>query len=248
MSAGIFPDTNPGRTLQRKVVRVLAMGQILGGIGTGATMSLGAMLVTDVSGSAAWSGMSMTMGALGAALLAVPLARLAQAKGRRISLSTAAWIAVAGGVVVIASAGVGIFPLLLVGMVLMGSGSALNLQARFAATDLACEATRGRDLSRVVWSTTIGAVIGPNLFGPGEKVGEAMGMPPFTGGFIIGGIAQLLGAAVYLIGLRPDPLLIAAGSPDVAEGIPLRAEGTSVGVCACCDLRRPQNVRCSPWL
>ncbi len=171
----------------------------------------------------------MTMGALGAALLAMPLAHLAQAKGRRISLSTGAWIAVLGGVVVIIAAGVRSLPLLLVGMVLMGSGSALNLQARFAATDLASEATRGRDLSHVVWSTTIGAVVGPNLFGPGESLGESMGMPPFTGGFIIGGIAQLLGAAVYLGGLRPDPLLFAAKGQRTAGGIQPQTDGTSVG-------------------
>ncbi|KUM36438.1 MFS transporter [Arthrobacter sp. EpRS71] len=229
MSADTFPETDRSRTVQRKVVRVLALAQILGGIGTGATMSLGAMLVTDVSGSAAWSGMAMTMGALGAALLAVPLARLAQTRGRRISLSTGAWIAVLGGVVVIIAAGVRSLPLLLLGMVLMGSGSALNLQARFAATDLAAEASRGRDLSRVVWSTTIGAVVGPNLFGPGESLGEIMGMPPFTGGFIIGGIAQLLGAAVYLVGLRPDPLLIATQARDAVGGIQSRTDGTSVG-------------------
>lgn len=141
-------------------------------------MSLGAMLVVEVSGSAASSGMAMTTGALGAALLAVPLARLAQAKGRRISLSTGAGIAVAGGPIVIASAAMTNLPLLLVGMILMGSGSALSLQARFAATDLAAEATRGRDLSLVVWSTTTGAVAGPNLFGPGEGLGQVMGMPP----------------------------------------------------------------------
>ncbi|MDI3243195.1 MFS transporter [Arthrobacter sp. AL08] len=229
MSADTFRDTNPARTLQRKVLRVLAIAQILGGIGTGATMSLGAMLITDVSGSSAWSGMAISMGAMGAALLAVPLARLAQAKGRRISLSTGAWIAVAGGATVIVSATITNLLLLLVGMTLMGSGSALNLQARFAATDLATEATRGRDLSLVVWSTTIGAVAGPNLFEPGERLGHVMGMPPFTGGFIIGGIAQLLGAAVYLIGLRPDPLLTVAKAHSAGGASVRRTQRTSVG-------------------
>lgn len=229
MSADTFPNTNPARTLQRKVLLVLAIAQILGAIGTGATMSLGAMLVVNVSGSAAWSGMAMTMGALGAALLAIPLARLAQAKGRRISLSTGAGIAVAGGVIVIGSAAMTNLPLLLVGMILMGSGSALSLQARFAATDLATEATRGRDLSLVVWSTTIGAVAGPNLFGPGEGLGQVMGMPPFTGGFIIGCIAQLLGAAVYLIGLRPDPLLTAAKAHSAETASLHQAKRTSGG-------------------
>lgn len=229
MPADTFPDTNPARALQRKVLSVLAMAQILGGIGGGATMSLGAMLITDVSGSPAWSGMAMTMGALGAALLAVPLARMAQAKGRRISLSTGAWIAVAGGGIVIVSAAMSFVPLLLAGMTLMGSGSALNLQARFAATDLASETTRGRDLSLVVWSTTFGAVIGPNLFGPGERLGRVLGIPPFTGGFLIGGIAQLLGAVVYLVGLRPDPLLTAAKAHSAHGGSLHQGEKPSGG-------------------
>ncbi|WP_432506104.1 hypothetical protein [Kineococcus arenarius] len=66
----------------REQVRALAAGQVLGGLGAGATLSLGALLVTEVSGSPASSEMAATTATLGAALLAVPLARLAQ-PGRR---------------------------------------------------------------------------------------------------------------------------------------------------------------------
>ena len=215
---GRAPGAAPaGDHLRRRVVRVLAAGQVLGGLGGGATLSLGALLLTEVSGSAAWSGMAATMATLGAALLAVPLARLAQARGRRVSLSTGAVVAVAGGGVVVAAAVVGSLVLLLAGLLLMGAGQALNLQARFAATDLATAATRGRDLSLVVWSTTVGAVAGPNLFEPGEAVGRGLGLPPFTGGFVISGVAQLLGAVVYLVALRPDPLLAATAAAAAAE-------------------------------
>ncbi len=95
------------RDLQRRVVRVLAAGQVLGGLGAGATLSLGALLITEVSGSPAWSGMAATTATLGAVLLAVPLARLAQARGRRTSLSTGALIAVLGGVLVVTAAVLG---------------------------------------------------------------------------------------------------------------------------------------------
>src|SRR5680860_1383311 len=53
--------------LQKRVVRVLVAGQILGGIGMGATLSLGALLAAELSGSSAWSGMAATMSTLGAA-------------------------------------------------------------------------------------------------------------------------------------------------------------------------------------
>ncbi|WP_432543943.1 MFS transporter [Kineococcus sp. SYSU DK002] len=212
MSASTPVQRPDHRDLQRRVVRVLAAGQVLGGLGTGATLSLGALLITDVSGSPAWSGMAATASTLGAAALAVPLARLAQARGRRTSLSTGALLAVLGGGTVVAAAALGSFPMLLVGLLLMGSGQALNLQARFAATDLATASTRGRDLSLVVWSTTLGAVTGPNLFEPGEHVGRALGLPPLTGGFVISAAAQALGAVVFLTGLRPDPLLTATAA------------------------------------
>jgi MFS family permease len=208
--------------LQRRVVSILVGGQILGGIGMGATLSLGSLLAAQLSGSNAWSGMAATMSTLGAAFAAVPLARLAQARGRRISLSTGALIAGAGAVLAISSAALGLFPVLLLGLMLLGAGSAVNLQARFAATDLSRPGSRGRDLSIVVWSTTIGAVLGPNLFGPGEAVGAALGLPPLTGAFAFSVAAQLAAAVVYSTGLRPDPLLTAMASrvPDPAAPRP----------------------------
>jgi MFS family permease len=210
MSEAGHPQTSVARApRQRTVVGILVAGQILGGIGMGATLSLGALLAAELSGSSAWSGMAATMSTLGAALVAVPLARLAQARGRRWSLTVGALVAGLGAALAITAVAVDLFPLLLLALMLLGSGSATNLQARFAATDLASMATRGRDLSIVVWSTTIGAVLGPNLFGPGEIVGAALGLPELTGAFVFSLAATVGAALVYTVGLRPDPLLTA---------------------------------------
>ncbi|MDR7188192.1 MFS family permease [Microbacterium sp. BE35] len=100
-------------------------------------------------------------------------------------------------------------PLLLLAFALVGGGQATNLQSRFAATDLATPLDRGRSLSLVVWATTIGVVLGPNLIAPGEALGRLVGMPPLTGPYLFTIVAQLLGVAVYVVGLRPDPLLLA---------------------------------------
>lgn len=110
------------------------------------------------------------------------------------------------------------------GFALIGAAQAANLQSRFAATDLATAASRGRDLSLVVWATTIGAVLGPNLVGPGEVLGDAVGMLALTGPYLFTVVAQLLGVALYLVALRPDPLLVAlriAGSS---------ADGAATGI------------------
>ena len=214
-------------TVQQRSVRILVVGQVLAGLGQGATGSLGAVLATDVSGSEAWAGAVATASTLGAAAIAIPLARLAEARGRRISLATGALIAAGGSTLAVTAVGLVAFPLLLLGFAMLGVGAAVGLQARFAATDNASAATRGRDLSIVVWSTTIGAVVGPNLFGPGVFFAELFGLPENTGSFVIAIAAQLLAVCVYLWGLRPDPLLLARSRP--VEPTPELATGAISG-------------------
>jgi MFS family permease len=212
-------ETEP---IQKRVIRALVLAQILGGIGLGATVSVGALLASDVSGSPAWSGMAATMSTLGAALIAVPLARAAQARGRRVALSIGSIVAALGAVLATCAAALGSFPLLLVGLALAGAGSATNLQARFAATDLAVPLHRARQLSLVVWSTTIGAVLGPNLIEPGEVIGAAIGLPALTGPYVFTVVAQIAAMLVYYFGLRPDPLLTALRNAPAREGAPPR--------------------------
>ena len=195
--------------LQQRVRRILITGQVMAGLGMGATLSMGAILASRLSGSEAWSGMAATMSTLGAALAAVPLARLAGRSGRRISLFTGALLAASGAIATIVSTMVAFFPLLLVGLALIGVGTAVNLQSRFAATDIANDKTRSKDLSLVVWATTVGAVSGPNLITPGEAVGSFLGLPELAGPFVFTLAAQALAALVYFVGLRPDPLLLA---------------------------------------
>lgn len=197
------------QAVQRRTVLVLSLGQVLGGIAFGATVSLGALLAADISGSDALSGLATASVTLGAALCAIPLARMAARLGRRRALTLGNLFALVGIAVVILAASVRVFPLLLVGILLIGAGNAGNLQSRFAATDLAAPQHRGRDLSIVVWSTTIGGVAGPLLLGPGEMVGQAIGMPPQTGSYVFSFVAQCAALALYLVALRPDPLLAA---------------------------------------
>ncbi|MEZ7754908.1 MFS transporter [Microbacterium paraoxydans] len=206
---GVALTATQQQAVQRRTVLVLSLGQVLGGIAFGATVSLGALLAADISGSDALSGLATASVTLGAAVCAIPLARMAARLGRRRALTLGNLFALVGIAVVILAASVRVFPLLLAGILLIGAGNAGNLQSRFAATDLAAPQHRGRDLSIVVWSTTIGGVAGPLLLGPGEIVGQAIGMPPQTGSYVFSFVAQCAALALYLVALRPDPLLAA---------------------------------------
>ena len=113
-----------------------------------------------------------------------------------------------GALLIIASVTGQSFVLLLLGAAFLGLGTAANLQARFAAVDLAEPERRGRSLSTVVWAITIGAVAGPNLIQPGAAVGAALGLPPIAGPFVFSAVGLFLAAGLLFAGLRPDPLLL----------------------------------------
>jgi MFS family permease len=204
-SPAALTDADVVRIRRRSHVAIIS-GQALAGVGMGATFSAGALLATQLSGSPAWSGTATTLSTLGAAAAAIPLARLAQRSGRSPALATGSGIAAVGAIVGIAATAAGIFPLFLAAMACLGVGTAVNLQSRFAATDLSDPAKRGRDLSVVVWSTTLGAVLGPNLIAPGDELGQSLGLPPLTGVFFFALAAQVVAVLVYLVVLRPDPL------------------------------------------
>lgn len=195
--------------MQRRTVVLLSAAQVFGGIGTGATVSIGSILAVELSGSSAWAGAVATVMTLGAALAALPLASLADRRGRRAGQVTGLAAALAGAVLMVLAVVSGLFILLVLGAAGIGVGTAASLQARFAAVDLADAEHRGRALSAVVWAVTVGAVAGPNLIQPGTAVGEALGLPPVAGPFVIAGAGLLVANVLLFAGLRPDPLLLA---------------------------------------
>jgi MFS family permease len=205
-----LPSLEPAaiRRVQKRTLWVLSLGLVLNAMGMGAAFSLGSLIVVSVSGSVLFAGLSAAMSTLGAAVFAIPLAALAARSGRRPALTTGALIALIGAIFVVVAMVIGNIWLLLLAMLVLGTGNALSMQTRFAAGDLSTQQTRGRDISLVVWATTIGIVLGPNLAGPGDVLGTALGLPTLSGAFVFTVVAQILAAAIYFWGLRPDPLVL----------------------------------------
>ncbi|WSF21858.1 MFS transporter [Streptomyces sp. NBC_01353] len=227
MSAPVAAATLP--TLRRRIQAVLIASQILGGLGIAIGVALAAVLAKEVSGTEALSGLASTATVAGPALLAMPLASLMGSRGRRPGLVLAYLVGALGAGVVVLGAVVDNFPLLLAGLVGFGAGSSANLAARFAAADLAEPDRRGRAISTVVWATTIGAVLGPNVAAPAGESVAGVGIPATAGPFVWAAGVFLVAAVVVALLLRPDPLLTAralSGAEEneaAAEGRSLRA-------------------------
>ncbi|MGC5614887.1 MFS transporter [Georgenia sp. Z1491] len=193
---------------RRRTLATLSLAQVLGNLGAGAAPSIGILLASAVVHSETWAGVARSATTIGAALAAVPLGTLALRWGRRGALASAYGAAAIGAGLLVVAAVASSTALLVLGMMLVGCGTAANFQVRFAAADLADADHRGRSIALVVWVGTLGSVLGPNLGLPGEVLEERWGLPEYTGAFVIGGALVALAGVALLVLLRPDPLLL----------------------------------------
>ena len=199
---------------QRKVIRTLSAAQILNGVGTSGTVAAGSLLVTSISKSESLAGLAQTTTVLGAAMMALPLAKLTQKGGRRLSLMSGYSIGVIGAILAILGGTHKILFLMLTGAFMVGAASASGYQARFAAIDLATPANRSKNLSLVVWGSTVGAVTGPNLMQPAGDFAHFLHLPRLVGPYFIAGTSLTLATIVIFFFLKPDPYLTAKMSSD----------------------------------
>ncbi|MFD5421134.1 MFS transporter [Streptomyces sp. NPDC127069] len=213
--------------IQRRISAVLIAGQMLGGLGVPISIALAPVLATEISGTEALSGFASTAAVIGTALVSLPLAALTTARGRRAGLLAGYAIGTAGAALVVLAASVKSFPLLMLGMAAFGAASSANLQARFAAADLAAPDRRARAISVVVWASTIGAVLGPNLSAPASDSFAGTSIPQTAGPFVWAAAVFVLTGTLLGVLLRPDPLLtaraLAGPGEESRQGRSLRA-------------------------
>src|SRR4051812_10521868 len=199
------------QAVQRHTVRVLLTSQGAGGGGLVATYIVTALLAKDITGSKTLATVAAAFLSIGAAGASFPLARLMNRHGRRVGLRTGYLIGAAGAGVALLAAITRSYPLLCVGVFGAGAGNASNLATRYAASDLAEEAHRGRTISIIVWATVVGSTLGSIVSGAASDAGETIGLPAKAGSYLLSGLMFLVAAAIVETRLRPDPLRVAGG-------------------------------------
>ncbi len=202
----------------------LFVAQVCGSTGHSIGMAIGSILAASITGTNTWSGLPVAVGALGTALASWPLARLMARSGRRPGLALGYGLAVIGALLGMAGVAVHSFPLMLGGMALFGISNTSNLLARYAAADVSPGAERGRAMGLIVWGSTVGSIIGPNLMAPALRLGALLGVESAASAFLIAVAGYALAALLIQIFLRPDPLSIARGAQAIADtGRPAKA-------------------------
>ncbi|WP_417900843.1 MFS transporter [Bacillus haimaensis] len=212
MDEEIYPYINSPEKLEglyRKTLFIVVLSQIFGGAGLAAGITVGALLALDMLGTDAFSGVPVALFTLGSAGSALVVGRLSQKFGRRSGLAAGFLTGGIGAIGVVLAAITSNVPLLFASFFIYGAGTATNLQARYAGTDLANSKQRATAVSIALVSTTLGAVAGPNLVGVMGGFATSIGIPPLAGPFILAAAAFMIAGLILLAFLRPDPFLIA---------------------------------------
>jgi MFS family permease len=224
------------RALWRRSLVVVVASQVFGGAGLAAGVTVGALLAQDMLGGESVAGLPTALFTLGSALAAFGIGRLTQRSGRRPGLAAGFLVGAAGATGIVVAAVADSVVLLLPCLLLYGAGTATNLQARYAGSDLAPARSRGTAVSVAMVSTTFGAVAGPNLVGPLGDLAESLGIPALAGPFLLAAVAYAVAGTVLFVFLRPDPFLVArsAGATPAAyagqpEPEPAHSSGVMVG-------------------
>ena len=195
--------------LRRRMRWVLFTVAALGSTGYIAAVTVGTLVAEEMAGGPALGGLPTATTTIGTAVAASLLALVMLRAGRRIGLLIGLAVGVLGGAVVFGSILSASIPLLLLGSAFTGFANAAGNLGRYIAADMATPDRRGSALGLVVWGTTIGAVIGPNLTAPAGEAAIAVGLPELAGPYLLTMGFIGLAWAVSAILLRPEPYALA---------------------------------------
>lgn len=213
------PAAPPGFASTRAtLMATLFAAQVCGSTGHSIMLAIGSIMAASITGTNTWSGLPIAVGALGTALASWPLASLMNRFGRRPGLALGYGLAVVGAVLGMLGVVTRSFALLLGGMALFGIAGTSNLLARYAAADVSPGPQRGRAMGLIVWGSTIGSVVGPNLMSPALRVGAHFALSPEASAFLISIAGYTLAAVLVQIFLRPDPLTLARQLQEIVVG------------------------------
>jgi MFS family permease len=180
---------------ERARIAALCTASGIGSLGLAAGGTAGGPLIAAISGDRALAGLPVALLVIGSAAAALLISRRSARAGRTGSLALGYVAGAIGSLVVVGAAALGSVAALLAGSTLLGAANAAVFLTRYAATDVAAPAARGRALGSVLTATAVGAVTSPNLLGPAGALAHALGLPRLAGLYLVAPLAYTTAAA-----------------------------------------------------
>ena len=232
-SAQYSPKIPP---LIRRNTILLALTQAFVGMGNQTTPTLAPIIVVQMLGSAALSGLGTSILGVSRLIIAYPVGWLTDRYGRKAGLQLGLALTLVGTLVIGAAMLLGSFPLVVLGLVVFGLGVGAGQQLRLAAADMFVPARRGEGLGYVLTGSLIGAVAAPILIWGSELIAGASGQDRLATVWFLLPII-IVPSMVLVLLVRPDPKTIAQNLARYYPGYvaheserPAVAEGGGLGV------------------
>lgn len=206
------PGSEPAEALssrlRRKVTLLLIAGVSVGATGVILAITVTTLVAEQITGNPSRSGVPVAAAVLGTAAGTSLLSAAMNRWGRRAGLILFYFIAALGALIAFAATLASSYPLLVIGLFVTGVGNSSNALTRYVAADLQSPGRRATTLGWVVWAATVGAVLGPNLLEPTDRIGELLGLPSLAAAYLCAGALFAGSALFYVVFLRPDPSIL----------------------------------------
>jgi MFS family permease len=160
-----------------------------------AASTTASLAARDITGSAQLAGLPNALGTVATATAIGLLSAVMARRGRRSGLLAGFLAALGGALTSLTAIALGSLVLLVAGSIAIGFGNAALQLARYSASDIVPPERRAWAVGTVVWGSTAGAVLGPNLLQPAGSLADVLGRPMLQGAMA----AAVLGFGLTLV-------------------------------------------------
>ncbi|MCC6177669.1 MAG: MFS transporter [Chloroflexi bacterium] len=187
---------------------LLALAQAFVGLGSQMVPTLGAIMVQQLTSSAALAGLGSSLMAVSRLIVAYPIGYVTDRFGRRAGLMLGLVFSLLGSFTIALSMFQGSLLMMASGMLVFGLGVGAAQQLRLAAADMYLPKRRGEGLGYVLTGSLIGAMAAPLVIEVGQTWAERIQRDPLGVVWLV--VPVVLVPSMVLVALvRPDPRAIA---------------------------------------
>jgi MFS family permease len=201
---------------RRRLQTSLVLGVGLGSTGYIAAITIATIVAKELSGGSSFAGLPGATIVLGSAAASQLLSRFMVLYGRRAGLVLGYGIGAAGALVAGVAVVLASFPLFIAATAAMGCANAANQLSRYTAADMYPESGRASAIGVVVWGSTLGSIVGPNLITLSGNIAEGFNLPRLAGVYGVPILFVTAAALLTLVTLRPAPESLAPQRARVA--------------------------------
>jgi MFS family permease len=201
---------------RRRLQTSLVLGVGLGSTGYIAAITIATIVAKELSGGSSFAGLPGATIVLGSAAASQLLSRFMVLYGRRAGLVLGYGIGAAGALVAGVAVVLASFPLFIAATAAMGCANAANQLSRYTAADMYPESGRASAIGVVVWGSTLGSIVGPNLVTLSGNIAEGFNLPRLAGVYGVPILFVTAAALLTLVTLRPAPESLAPQRARVA--------------------------------